>query len=167
MCRHALSADAVPEMTEGKPDNPMPSSLPLRIGTRLRFAQAVVWGDLPDTFNPFGFRLQHYAASKIIEGNPGYYQQDLGGALRISRSNLVMLIDQLVAQKLIKRRQNSEDRRSNALHLSAHGVALLPELDRAQRAHEERLPAVVDEHEPQALITLLGKPSKLSKVGTC
>lgn len=145
-------------------DDGLTHSLSSQIGLLLRFAQAAVWGDLLDTFKPFGFRPQHYAALKIIDSQPGCKQQDLGAALGISRSNLVMLIDELVGQKLVERRQNVEDRRSNALHLSARSRALLPELDRAQLAHEKRLADLLDEQEQAHLIHSLRRLSKLRKL---
>ncbi|WP_161626765.1 MarR family winged helix-turn-helix transcriptional regulator [Sphingobium lactosutens] len=145
-------------------EDEMQHSLSSQIGLLLRFAQAAVWGDLLDTFKPFGFRPQHYAALKIVDSKPGCKQQDLGGALGISRSNLVMLIDELVEQKLIERRQNLEDRRSNALHLSARGRALLPELDRGQQAHEGRLASLLEEGEQEILVALLRKLGKLRKL---
>jgi DNA-binding MarR family transcriptional regulator len=144
-------------------DGAIPHSLSSQIGLLLRFAQAAVWGDLLETFKPFGFRPQHYAALKIVDSRPGCKQQDLGAALGISRSNLVMLIDELVDQKLIERRQNCEDRRSNALHLSARGQALLPELDREQWAHEDRLSAILDDGEKETLVILLRKLGRLPK----
>lgn len=138
-------------------------SLSSQVGLLLRFAQAAVWGDLLGSFKPFGFRPQHYAALKIIESRPGCKQLELGEALGISRSNLVMLIDELVDQKLVERRQNSIDRRSNALSLSGRAKALLPELDQAQFAHETRLARVLTENERDTLVDLLRKLSRLQE----
>ena len=136
-------------------------SMSKQIGLRLRFAQAAVWGDLLRTFKPFGFRPQQYAALKIIASNSGCKQQDLGTALGISRSNLVMLIDELVGQGLIVRNQNLDDRRSNALELSRRGNILMPELDRAQAEHEARIAAVLNANERATLANLLNKLQKI------
>lgn len=160
-----MNATALSDLATGdEGEDVIQHSLSSQVGLLLRFAQAAVWGDLLDTFKPFGFRPQHYAALKIVDSRPGCKQQDLGSALGISRSNLVMLIDELVDQKLIERKQNAEDRRSNALHLSARGRALLPELDRGQEAHENRLGNLLGEAEQETLVVLLRKLSKLRNI---
>lgn len=137
------------------------ATLSSQIGFRLRFAQAAVWSDLLAAFKPFGFRPHHYAALTLIASNPDWKQQDIGEALGISRSNLVALIDELVREKLIERRQNPDNRRSNSLSISAHGAALLDRMDVAQREHEKRLEQALDHQERATLITLLEKLTQL------
>ena len=159
----ATTTSHFPKEGTDERDRFVPPRLSSQVGLRLRFAQAAVWSDLLETFRPFDMRPQHYAALKIIESRPGCKQQDLGDSLGISRSNLVMLIDDLVNPKLIERRQNSEDRRSNALFLSHRGITLLPELDRAQLAHEARLAALLGEEERSQLVSLLRKLTRLSE----
>jgi len=137
------------------------AALSSQIGFRLRFAQAAVWSDLLAAFKPFGFRPQHYAALTLIASNPDWKQQDIGNALGISRSNLVALIDELVREELVERRQNPDNRRSNSLSISSAGVALLERMDVAQRDHEKRLEQALNHQERATLIALLEKLTNL------
>lgn len=139
------------------------ASLSSQISFRLRFAQAAVWGDLLAAFKPFGFRPQHYTALTLIASNPDWKQQDIGNALGISRSNLVALIDELVREGLVDRRQNPDNRRSNSLSISPSGTDLLERMDVAQRAHERRLEQTLDGKEQAMLIALLEKLTQLQR----
>lgn len=139
------------------------ASLSSQIGFRLRFAQAAVWSDLLAAFKPFGFRPQHYAALTLIASNPDWKQQDVGNALGISRSNLVALIDELVREGLVERRQNPDNRRSNSLSISPSGADLLERMDVAQRDHERRLEQTLSGREQAMLIALLEKLTQLQR----
>lgn len=133
------------------------AALSAQIGMKLRFAQAAVWGDLIAAFKPFGMRPQHYAALSIVAASPGCTQQHIGTALRVSPSNLVALIDDLVAQKLVDRCVMPANRRANMLTISALGHARLEQLDLAHRKHQLWLASVLTPDERGQLIALLDK----------
>jgi len=63
----------------------------------------------------------HAGILRLISQSPGLSQQELGRRLAILPSRLVALLDELQEKGLIERRQNTEDRRTYALHLTASG----------------------------------------------
>ncbi len=66
---------------------------------------------------------------------------ELAGTLRLAPSTASELLARLVRAKLVTRETDRHDRRAVAVRLSAAGRR---ELDRWQRAHEQRLAAAVD-----------------------
>ena len=57
----------------------------------------------------------------VIVADGHYTQQALCQRLDVLPSRLVVLLDQLEDQRLVERRPNSEDRRSNVLFITAEG----------------------------------------------
>ena len=133
-----------------------------KIGFRMRFAQAAIWKDLLETFQPFGLRPQHYAALSMIAAREGITQQDLSTALKIQGPNLVTLLDGLAGPGYVERRQLPSDRRFNGLYLSPAGQVLLAQMNAAQAQHEARISARLTAGEQHELVLLL---RKLEKIG--
>lgn len=134
---------------------PMDDALSSFLGLRLRIAQAAVWNDLTAIFRPLGMRPQHYAVLKLIATNPDGRQASIAATLKMSPSNLVAVMDELVAAGLIERSEARGDRRANTLALSDVGTAMLSRLDAAQADHDARLSQLLDPRERATLIDLL------------
>lgn len=118
-----------------------------QVGFVLRFAQMAVWDDLVATFQPFALRPVHYSVLSILRAASGCRQQEVGEALGILRPNLVTLIDGLEARELLRRKVHPDDRRSHALYLTADGIKVLEEMDRAHAKHERRVNALFSKAE--------------------
>ncbi|PIV72432.1 MAG: MarR family transcriptional regulator, partial [Rhodocyclales bacterium CG17_big_fil_post_rev_8_21_14_2_50_68_7] len=93
----------------------------------------------------------------IIEANPGMKQTELARATHLDRSTVVSVIDNLERRGLVVRSAETADRRSNALHVTAEGAALLKQLKRQVTQHEKRLAHQLDAGERNTLIGLLAK----------
>jgi DNA-binding MarR family transcriptional regulator len=125
------------------------------IGYNMKRALSVVQADLAHVLAEFGLRAVSYSALVVIVRSPGISQSDLADALRIEKSNLVQLIDELANRGLVTRGPVPGDRRRYALLPAETGVALTAEATRAVEAHEERVFAALDRTERAALIALL------------
>jgi DNA-binding MarR family transcriptional regulator len=110
----------------------------------------------------FGERLQglgltpaHAGVLRHVQVSEGVTQQALGEALRVLPSRLVVLIDELEGRGLLERRDNPQDRRSHALHLTDKGRDTFKVIGRLAREHQDVLCAALTDKERAHLTTLL------------
>ncbi len=92
---------------------------------------------------------------RLISHQPGLSQRALGETLGISASRLVGLLDRLEERGLVERRDQEEDRRSYALHLTAAGQAMLGEIGMQARLHDDAICASLSTAERRRLGELL------------
>jgi DNA-binding MarR family transcriptional regulator len=92
---------------------------------------------------------------RILGAGPGITQQALAAALGMLPSRLVAVVDELEARGLVQRRENPEDRRRYALHLSEKGRSTLETVGRVAREHQQELLAALTEEERRQLAGLL------------
>ena len=137
-----------------------------KIGYMLRLAHAAVMGDLADAMAAYELRPSHYAALVVVDAEPGLKQQRVGELLSVRHPNLVALIDVLQARGLLLRTRVEGDRRSNALHLTSEGKALLKRMRRAETAHQARLVAALGDDGLNACLDALDKLSRLNDAQT-
>lgn len=102
-----------------------------------------------------GISPPHAGVLRLVGGTAGLSQRTLGERLGILPSRLVALLDELEERRLVERRDDPEDRRSYALHLTEKGRAMLESIGRIAREHGTSLCAALDEHERQQLAALL------------
>lgn len=133
------------------------AGLDVTIGFMLRLAQVAVFNDLIATLKPYGLRPTDLSVLLVVQANPGLKQQEIGSALRIQRPNLVSIIDDLEARRLVKREQVPTDRRSYALHLTPDGEALMSQAAEAHRQHVARVDAAVGPARASELLDALGR----------
>lgn len=131
--------------------------LPQLVGYQLRLAQIASFRDFAEAFDEFDVTPGLFGVLVIIEANPDLRQSELARAAHLDRSTVVSVIDNLERRQLVERRAALNDRRSNALRLTADGVALLRKLKRRVSEHEKRLVANLSEAERATLVALLQK----------
>src|SRR6202051_4780104 len=85
---------------------------------------------------PLGLRSRHLVALTVLREAGGSTQQALSTTLQIDRTNLVGLLNELEADKLIERRRSSEDRRRHIVEITAAGANLLAKVEFALAAVE-------------------------------
>jgi DNA-binding MarR family transcriptional regulator len=79
----------------------------------------------------------------------------LAATLGMVPSRLVALVDDMEARGLIERRENTDDRRRYALHVTEKGRSMLETIGRVSREHSRTLFAALSEDEKRQLATLL------------
>jgi DNA-binding MarR family transcriptional regulator len=94
---------------------------------------------------------------RLIGVSPGLSQRALGERLGTLPSRLVALLDGLEARGLVARRDDPEDRRTYALHLTEAGQAMLADMSRVAREHGEALCAALSNEERLQLTALLAR----------
>ena len=94
---------------------------------------------------------------RLISMNSGASQRELASLLGMVPSRLVSLIDELEELRLVERRDNPEDRRLYALHLTDKGRKAMANLGRVAKAHDDTICAALDENEREQLSVLLRK----------
>ena len=93
----------------------------------------------------------------LLRRAPGTSQQELSGKLGAHPSRLVAMIDALEERSLVERRVNADDRRQYSLYLTKEGEALMQDLGRIAREHQEDLLGVLSKEEREELGRSLSK----------
>jgi DNA-binding MarR family transcriptional regulator len=106
---------------------------------------------------PLKLTPAHVGILRMIEQADGLSQQALGEKLGIFASRLVGLIDELSSRGYVERRDSPIDRRSYALYLTKGGHAVLRQVARVAREHQDALCAALAPSERAQLADLLRK----------
>lgn len=140
-------------MKKGK-DRPQP---PAAIGAGFLLAQLGAHAAAQ-----FGQRLStlqldppHAGILRAVGAAEGLSQKALAERLGIVPSRLVDLLDELAQRGLIERRDDRDDRRVYALHLTGQGALALESIARVGREHQQALLASLNARERETLTTLL------------
>jgi DNA-binding MarR family transcriptional regulator len=94
---------------------------------------------------------------RAVAQAPGSSQQALAELLGTPATRLVALVDGLEERGLVERRRNPADRRLHAVHLTDAGTALLRDIGRVAREHDDAVLASLDPDERTRLHELLAK----------
>lgn len=119
---------------------PIPPSLLNRPGALLTLAARSGQELARRRLAPLGLTVQLCGVLNLL-ADGAVSQQALGEQLRIDRTTVVELIDDLERQGVVVRRRNPADRRSYALHLTAKGKTVQK---RAARAFDAAAAEVFD-----------------------
>jgi DNA-binding MarR family transcriptional regulator len=91
----------------------------------------------------------------VIDAEGPMSQRALGRRLRIDKSPMVGLVDDLERLGLAERRRSRSDRRIQALHLTAKGRTLAEWVEKSAAAEQARTFGVLDDEERARLHDLL------------
>jgi DNA-binding MarR family transcriptional regulator len=104
---------------------------------------------------PLGLRPRHLVALTVMRQHGSGTQQALAAALRIDRTNLVGLLNELEADGLVARRRSPEDRRRHIVELTDDGARRLAEAESALTAVEDEVLGALDPGQRETLYELL------------
>jgi DNA-binding MarR family transcriptional regulator len=102
-----------------------------------------------------GIRSKHAQVLLVIDAEGPMSQRALGRRLRIDKSPMVGLVDDLEHAELAERRRSASDRRVQAIHLTAKGRAALKRVIRLADEENERMFSALDDDERSVLHGLL------------
>ena len=131
------------------------SALTDLIGFHLREAQIAVFLDFGHTLGELEVTPVIFAVLALIDANRGLKQSTLAKAVRLDRSSMVSVLDNLERRGIVERRAVDGDRRSHALGLTPAGGALLRTARRRVDTHERRLAQDLSAAERSQLVALL------------
>jgi DNA-binding MarR family transcriptional regulator len=111
---------------------------------------------------PLGLRPRHLVALTVLRHLGGSTQQALATTLAMDGTNIVGLLNELEAEKLIERRRSPEDRRRHLVELTDAGVQQLTKAESALAEVEEEVLGALDASQRETLYNLL----QLAATGT-
>jgi MarR family transcriptional regulator, lower aerobic nicotinate degradation pathway regulator len=104
-----------------------------------------------------GLVLPQAPIMAILEAEGEQSQVALTKTSLINRSSMVMFIDELEAQKLVKRKSDPDDRRINLVSLTAKGKEVNEQIKAGYRLVETDVLAGLNQEERLTLLRLLNK----------
>jgi DNA-binding MarR family transcriptional regulator len=104
---------------------------------------------------PLGLRPRHLVALTVLRDRGGSTQQALATTLEMDGTNIVGLLNELEADKLIERRRSPEDRRRHLVELTDAGAEQLAKVECALSAVEDEVLGALDENQRETLYSLL------------
>jgi len=104
---------------------------------------------------PLGLRPRHLVALTVLRARGGSTQQALAATLEMDGTNIVGLLNELEAKKLIERRRSPEDRRRHLVELTGAGAEQLARAELALSAVEDEVLGALDETQRETLYNLL------------
>ena len=104
-----------------------------------------------------GLDPKHFGALSVIAAEGPLSQQELGERMRVDRTTIVALVDELERRGFLARGRNPIDRRAYALEATAAGRRWLDRAGAALAEAEARILAPLDPDEREQLIRLLHK----------
>lgn len=100
--------------------------LQMVLGYQLAQAAIVTGGIFTEhAGEPFALRPVEYTVLTLIAENPGGSLARLARALAVTAPNITVMVDRLEARGLVARTQSDADRRTQVLHTTAKGAALV------------------------------------------
>jgi DNA-binding MarR family transcriptional regulator len=142
----------------------LPASLQRRLGAVLGWAAQSAQAVADRALEPLGLTVKHFGVLTFIrheaesdrEGG-SLSQQAIGERLRIDRTTMVSLIDDLERAGYVKRERNTDDRRAYVITLTAAGRRAQARAEEAVDAHALQFFGQLSEAERQELHRLLAR----------
>ncbi|MCW2709101.1 MAG: hypothetical protein QOD70_17 [Frankiales bacterium] len=104
---------------------------------------------------PLGLRPRHLVALTVLRVRGGSTQQALATTLAMDGTNIVGLLNELEAEKLIERRRSPEDRRRHLVELTEAGMKRLAKAECALAEVEQEVLGALDASQRETLYDLL------------
>jgi MarR family transcriptional regulator, lower aerobic nicotinate degradation pathway regulator len=114
---------------------------------------------------PLGLRPRHLVALTVLRDRGGSTQQALAATLEMDGTNVVGLLNELEARKLVERRRSPEDRRRHVVELTDAGARQLAKVEVAMSALEDEVLGALDESQRETLYNLLLQAANGAAVG--
>jgi len=140
---------------EDRDDAMSDAAMRTHLGYSLKRTYLVVHQAASVALDQFGLKVRSFSALSLIAANPGITPSQLAEMLRIERSNLVLIMDELETRDLITRTRDPGDRRRYALSATLAGRRLQEKAAQAANTAEHRLIAGLSPVEQETLLSLL------------
>ena len=134
---------------------PLPPELCQHLGFMLGKARQELADRLDRLTAPLGLTIRHFGLLLLTTRRGAMRQTDLADAVRLDRTTVMKMIDELEAAGLVKRGADPEDRRANAVKATAKGVQWLEKLKPSAEEIERDFLSPLSSTEQEALRGLL------------
>jgi DNA-binding MarR family transcriptional regulator len=125
------------------------------VGYNIKRAYLVLHTDAQVVLAELGLRVLSFSCLSVIARNPGIAPSALAERLKMERSNVVVVIDELEARELVSRTPSKTDRRRFALNATVRGRRLHDTAVAALRRSEERLLGRLTKEEQALLVSMM------------
>lgn len=136
---------------------PVVNQPPPRVGALLDQIGRQLRAHSEPVLEALGMRPRHLLTLTVLRDLDGSSQTDLADTLRIDRTNLVGLLNELEAEGWIERRRSPEDRRRHVVELTKGGREALSRAEFALAAVENHVLGALDDAERETLHALLAR----------
>jgi len=126
-------------------------------GFGLRRAQLLVFSRFTKSVGDKTVTPLRFSMLALIGANPGLRQAQLAEALGLSRPTATATIDYWEGRCCVERRSDPRDRRSNGIHITQEGSAVLSTLQKVVLTHDRELTEHLSDREVKELRRLLEK----------
>jgi DNA-binding MarR family transcriptional regulator len=140
----------------------LPESLTYWPGYLLAFISEQATDRFEREMAPYGIRAKHAQVLLVIDAEGPMSQRALGRRLRIDKSPMVGLLDDLERRELAERRRSDSDRRVQAIHLTEDGRDVLARVVELAEAENARTFEPLDDAEREVLHDLLLRVAEAS-----
>jgi len=127
------------------------------VGYNLKRAYVIVQSDFRHALGKDGLSARSFSALSLVVQNPEITQSELSRLLKIERSGLVAIVDELETHEYISRTTVPGDRRVQALVPLNAGMAAYSQALSQVQTHEKKLLANLNDSELKTLLQLLKK----------
>ena len=133
----------------------LPPSLAEMAGFLLAKAHALFHDRANEVLGPGELGIKHFGCLTVISDEGRLSQQYLCERMRVDRTTMVGVVDDLEAAGLVDRGRNPDDRRAYALEATDAGRAWIAEKRGALMEAQEQLLSVLTEAEERQLVGIL------------
>jgi DNA-binding MarR family transcriptional regulator len=149
--------DSADKTQSGGASDELPSTLGRRVTYLLRRVTDAAGRMANAHLAPMGLDTRHYTVLAVLAAGAGSSQRSIADTLGLDRATVVALVDGLESQGLARRIRSREDRRANAVELTARGRRALTRAERLMEQCESNFIAVLDPDERQQLTSMLDR----------
>lgn len=132
-----MKRDKRPAAT-GARRQPLPPELCQHLGFVLAKAHQEIFDRMGHVTAPTGLTPRHFGLLVLLHRRGAMRQTDVADAVRVDRTTVMNLIDELEAAGFVKRGADPSDRRANAVKVTAKGSQWLEKLKPQAEAVEHR-----------------------------
>lgn len=144
---------------------PLPAELCQRLGFVLAKAHQEVLDRMMRFTAPIGLTPKHFGILVLISRRGPMRQTDVADAVRVDRTTVMNLIDELESAGLVRRGADPSDRRANAVKATAKGAQWLEKLrpvaEEVERDFLQPLTPAEQQTLRELLIRLVSQPGTL------
>jgi DNA-binding MarR family transcriptional regulator len=126
-----------------------------RAGHLIRRLNQITVAIFLEETNGLGITTVQYAALQMIQEVPGIDQASLSSMIAFDKTTIVKVLDRLAEKGLITRTRSQTDRRSNLLHVTDGGEALLRRINEMLERIEERILAPLSKSSQREFLEML------------
>lgn len=114
---------SIPEPSPGNVEPLLPAEYRGNLSFLLVRARQGLFEMMDAVFADENLGVRHYAILGLLVRRGGVRQTDIASVMSLDRTTTMKVLDELEERRLVQRSRNSEDRRANAIDITAAGRA--------------------------------------------